>query len=187
MEWRYRLSAALNMTSILSFYPFNKWDKGLDSALSEQHSGVKESAFPKDSSLHLDAVGAPSPLWIAICLHLLWAEPCFHDDTRSRMITWLGLDPRPRSRISTPWKVSPFSLVIFGLHFANFWFAIKGSSEHIHKHTSHVNALPQLTHKPPAIRNLKCVWFLQTTWLCKIDDQHPKFCTLVGKMLYMSM
>lgn len=27
--------------------------------LSEQHSGVKESAFPKDSSLHLDAVGAP--------------------------------------------------------------------------------------------------------------------------------
>lgn len=59
MEWRYRLSAALNMTSILSFYPFNKWDKGLDSALSEQHGGVKESAFPKDSSLHLDAVGAP--------------------------------------------------------------------------------------------------------------------------------
>lgn len=47
------------MTCILSLYPLNKWDKGLDSALPEQHSGVRESAFPKDWSLHLDAVGAP--------------------------------------------------------------------------------------------------------------------------------
>lgn len=79
-----------------------------------------------------------SPLWIAICLHLLRAEPCFHDDTRSRTITWLGLDPRPRSRLSTPWKVSPFSPVIFGLHFADIWFTIRGSLEHIHKYIFHI-------------------------------------------------
>lgn len=128
-----------------------------------------------------------SPLWIAICLHLLQAEPCFHDDTRSRMITWLGLDPRPQSRISTPWKVSPFSLVKFGQHFANFWLTVRGPLEYIHEHTSHVNTLPQFIHSPPTIRHLKCDRVLQTKWLCKIDDQHPKFCTLVGKMLYMSV
>lgn len=68
-------------------------------SLGYTQSEWKDSPFPKDSSFHMDVTGAPqslslSPLWTAICLHELWAQPCFHDDTSLGTVTWLGVHLR---------------------------------------------------------------------------------------------
>lgn len=187
IEWRYHLSTALNMTCILSFYTLNKWNKSLDSALSEhhrRHSSVKENAFPKDSSLHLDAVGAPLS---SLDSHLFtlapgWAMFPWRYKIKDDHVARLTRGPDPKSVVPARCHRSAWS------YFARTFLILNRNKSLFRTHIQlHLNTLLQLSQKPTTIRNLQSDRVLQTTWLCKIDDRHPKFCTLVGKMLYTSV